>query len=359
MKRKGLSLLVFSRNDIESASRMIRDLYDAADEIVVMDCSDAAHSGQAPALEAKMNLRKLRLFRVLALGYPDPMRMYALEKCRYEWVLLLDTDERPSQGLLQDVRKIIAGTTASAFAIKRYENVAGADLGAFSTWQIRLMRNGKVTYRGLRHEQAQVKGRLMRLDGSRYYLEHRKVLTPERDWGYGKIEKVDTRLSYSLYNEKMLDYLSKTMMLEGRDLKSSLSYRLVSSFLSGYEALTLRKPDGEISDFDYFFYYLSLSLGYAIKQKDIRAICGAASAAFSQLKRMRAWKREDPDGEFFEISKEINRIGITRFLALDDEKQAEKLYAANRRKRQGIDLLISLLIWKYRQTHKVNIANHR
>jgi hypothetical protein len=149
------------------------------------------------------------------------------------------------------------------------------------------------------------------------------------------------------------------MMAEGRGLESSLSYRLVSSFLSGYEALTLRKPDSEISDFDYFFYYLSISLGYAVKQKDLRAICGVASAAFSQLRQMREWKREDPDGELFGISKEINRIGITRFLELDDEKQAERLYAANRRKRQGIDLLISLLIWKYRQTHKVNIANHR
>jgi hypothetical protein len=70
---------------------------------------------------------------------------------------------------------------------------------------------------------------------------------------------------------------------------------------------------------------------------------------------MEEWQKEGQSRLFFEISKEINKVGIIRFLELDNEKQAELIYLANKDKEQGIGLLMDLLVWKYLQTHKVNI----
>ena len=91
-----LSVLIFSRNDVEKALDLIRDIYDIADEIVIVDSStDIGHSRLLKA-RREFNFKKLRIFYIIALGYADPLRMYAIGKCNGKWVLMLDTDERIS-----------------------------------------------------------------------------------------------------------------------------------------------------------------------------------------------------------------------------------------------------------------------
>ena len=153
-----LSVLIFSRNDIKEALELIEDVYGIADDIVLVDSSDNNLHKRLLSSRAKLGLRKLRIFYTIPIGYPDPLRMYALKKCRYEWVLLLDTDERLSGRGKEDVKELISNTDASAFAIKRYEEFSGKAPGAFFTWQQRLFRKTDVRFRGIVHERPEVNG---------------------------------------------------------------------------------------------------------------------------------------------------------------------------------------------------------
>jgi hypothetical protein len=346
--RPSLTILIFSRNATANVINIAKETYGTADEIVVMDSSDSREKRML--VQKGKGLKKLKIFDVLAFGYPDPLRMYGLKKCKGEWILLLDVDELLGAALLKDIKKLISSTTASAFAIKRYEDPKGEEVGGFFTWQIRLMRREKVLYKGLRHEQPQINGEIRILEDPRYYMEHRHIPNKE-DTKYGKIEKIDTRLSYSLYNEKMLEYLSRTAINEGRRFKKTATYRIVSSFMRFYEAITFRNPEDEIGSFDYFWLYFSVTLGYAIKAKTMSGVIRTGPIALGQLKQMQAWHREADSDELFEISKIINRIGITRFLELDKEGAVRKMYLENRHKKQGIDLLMNLLKLRYERLH--------
>ena len=115
------SLLIFSRNDIDEALGLIRDMYKVSQEIVILDGSDESEHARLVKEKKRQCLDKLKIHKVVALGYPDPLRMYGLSKCSNEWVFLIDTDERISSEFKSNIREIL-GRGADAFAIKRYED---------------------------------------------------------------------------------------------------------------------------------------------------------------------------------------------------------------------------------------------
>ncbi len=102
-----LTLLIFSRNDIDNALDLIKDMYKVSDEIVVMDGSDEIQHGYLIGQKEVRKLKKVAIYRVVALGYADPLRMYGLSKCNNEWVFLIDTDERLSGSFKNDLHLII------------------------------------------------------------------------------------------------------------------------------------------------------------------------------------------------------------------------------------------------------------
>jgi len=352
LKRGKLSVLIFSRNDIAEALGLIKSLYKAADEIVVMDSSDRKQHVALIAAKKAEGLAKLKILPIFAIGYPDPLRMYALQKCSNEWVLLMDTDERLSEKLVQDLNSIISSADASAFAIRRYEEMKEGKFTDFFTWQVRLMKRDKITYRGLRHEQPIIKGSLKRLESGDYYMEHRKAPNPAREWGYNKLEKLDTRLSYRMYNANMLGFLAKMTASSEREFDRSKAKKALEALLLGYEKLTLRGQADEISNFDYFFYHFYVTLGYSIKRGDAVSALQSGVSAWGRAKQVAAWRREPDSKELFEISKLINELGVTRFLELDREATIRTIYNRYKGKSQGIDLLITLLKDKYDRGYK-------
>lgn len=101
-----LSVLIFSKNDAHKAIGLIEDIYGIADEIVLVDSSESAQRNTILNAKRRNKLGKLRVFYAVALGYPDPLRMYALSKCKNEWVLLIDTDENSPRGSNQTSRTL-------------------------------------------------------------------------------------------------------------------------------------------------------------------------------------------------------------------------------------------------------------
>jgi hypothetical protein len=279
-----LSVLIFSKNDVHKAIELIDDLYGIADEIVVVDSSESAQRNMLLNKKKSQKLEKLRVFYTIALGYPDPLRMYALSKCRNEWVLLIDTDERLSNALRSGIKGIINKTDCSAFRIKRYEGTVGAPFA----WQTRLFRKRNVEFKGLLHEQPRVDGEVCTLSSKQHYMEHRAELK-----------------KHKLYEAN--DYTDMRM------------------FDSHPSHLYIR---------DIYFFSTSLSTDYL---RSIKMLHG----------KSQEWKNRKDYQEIRQISRIINKEGIIKFLGLDREETINHLNKKYGSKRQGVTLLINLLKNKY------------
>ena len=275
-----LSVLIFSKDDVEKALGLIKDLYTISDEIIVIDSSNRKQRSRFLSEKKRLKLNKLRLFYAVALGYPDPLRMYALSKCSNEWILLIDTDERLSEGLKHDTGEIIQKTRCSAFEIKRREGS-----GNSFTWQTRLFRKSKVEFKGLLHEHAVVDGEVCKLYSKDHYMEHRTEL-----------------MKHSRMYEPR-DYMDMRMF----DAHQLLAYL----------------PD-------VYLFITSFSIDFLHSISTLRT-------------KRRQWAAREDYAEIREISKEINTIGIIKFLGLDREEVIGYLNRKYGNRKQGIGLLINLL----------------
>jgi glycosyltransferase involved in cell wall biosynthesis len=347
---KPITVLIFSRNNVAGAIELIQSVYGLAQEFVLIDSSGQKQRAELRRTISVLKLDKIRTFHAVALGYADPLRMYGLSKCSNDWVLYLDVDERVSERLKRELQKVISRPGCDAFAIKRYEE-AGDDASGFFTWQVRLFRKSKVLYKGLLHEQAEVNGKLCRIENSDFYLEHRQELrNPSSGIEYSEFEQFE-RMSYRTYNEKMLEYFIKATMPEKKTFSNNIAKHIIKGWLFLYESVTLRKQEQELGNFDYLFYYLAKSMGYSLKRG--RLYGGTIRGALEYLGKVREWKSSPNGKEFFEISQIINKEGVIHFLGLDTEKTILALNRKYSGKRQGIDLLKELLIEKYRLLHAV------
>lgn len=345
---KRLTVLLFSKNDIANAIGVVKSLYNAADEFVLIDSSDKRN--REKLAKEKKKLAKLKVFTTVALGYPDPLRMYGLSKCTGKWVLRLDTDERLSSELKAGINGIITDTGADAFAIKRYERAKKGD--KFFTWQLRLYKRSKASYKGVRHEHASIKGTVKRLEETDYYIEHHEESSIHTGRESGKLDVYEERLTYDLYNKRFMEYMAKLVRPSG-DIEETFAGKYVKSMLLLYQKLGFKKSDQEISDFDYFVFKALLDMGYAMTGRGVReSFRNMIRDRHGDMKRMREWKRAPDSKEAFEISKIINTVGVTKFLKLDEERTIKNLNKRYKDKYEGIQLLLKLLAEQYRKNQR-------
>ncbi len=342
-----------TRNNVTNAIALIESLNGIGDEFVIIEQSD--RKDKELMLNYSRKNKKVRVCSSVALGYQEPLRMYGLGRCSNEWVLHIDVDERLSEGLASGIKRLISTTIYDAFAIRRYEEVREGKRTGFFTWQIKLYKRHRVLYLGILHESPIVRGRLGRLEEGRYYTEQMGEIKGKAGAEYTKIYKFTDRLSYSAYNDRLLDYLAKLTLSKDREIRRTAAGRLVGGWLSIYELVSRRRPEQEISDLDYFVFYSIINIGYSVRMRDPWLLLCTVPNAMKNLERMRRWKSEPDSAATFEASRIINRIGIIRFLHLERDTEIARLYRKYRGKRQGIDLLIQLLKERYsKMSHQSN-----
>ncbi len=354
MDRKNvkLSAIIFSRNDVEDALKLIKDIYSTFDEIVLIDQSDRHKHVYIISQKKKNNLKKLRVFYSVALGDPAPLRMWGLGKCTGEWIMLIDTDERINKELKKSIQKIIK-TRSNGFAIKRYEHfmkngkIVNEDAGF--TWQIRLYRKNSVNYKGMTHELADIQGNVERLD-DRYFMDH-YVDYNARPREYGELNKFQFRMDYRTMNREISENIYKFLMYS----QGGIAIKLLNAIVKAYEIIGLKKEDMELSNTDYFIFYIIKNYGFAKRLNSKQNIIQIIRSTRNLVKQINIWKNESDSKEIFEISKIINSIGVIKFLGLDNDKTVKDLIKKYRNKTQGISLLISLLKNKYKEVNKGHV----
>lgn len=350
-----VSVLIFSRNDLGNLLDLIESVYTTADEIVLIDSSDWKTRQRLLREKEKGGLNKVRIFYVVPMGYPDPLRAYGLSKCRNRWVLLVDTDERISEKLREELKMIIGIDSANAFAIKRYENFVGDGKPSIFTWQIRLFRKDRVEFKGLLHEQPIVRGALEKLEDRECFMTHVRLEPPydrrnrsAGDRPYNEMEKFN-RFSYKTYRKRVLGYLYRVSSSDSRKAKERALGKAADFLLKTYQGLARKEDSQEISNLDYRIFYLLTDVGYLFKRRDIRRMLDIITMENDRWDRVKKWKAEKDSREVFSISNIINEMGIIKFLRLDKEGVIKSINRRYRKGPRGIALLLRLLKERYEE----------
>lgn len=283
----GLSLLIFSRNTTNQVLALAKDMRSVANDIVVVDSSDKTEAKKLVRAASTGRHGRLRIFHTVALGYPEPYRSYGVSKCENDWVLILDTDERLSPPLKRGLRHIADTENFDVVDIKRYENATfSGPKSSFYTWQRRLFRKGKIEFLGLIHETPKALGRVKKLTSGKEYMLHIDSLRHAQS---------------DLYNKMFLFSTESVLPLISRDI----AVWLTAEKRKGGLRFMMRK--------------INTQLDYKRRQ----------------------------DKKVMEIARKINAEGITRYLDLDQEDVIKKLNRKYGGKKDGIDLLIKLLVDKH------------
>jgi len=347
------TLLIFSRNDTKNAIDLANSLHSIANEIIIIDSSDR-EGHETLANEAKK--RGIKVYYTIPFGYVEPLRPYGVSKCKNEWVLYLDTDERLNEEFAKSINEIITNSKCDALAIKRYEEASPKGHTAFFTWQIRLFKKSKVEFKGIIHEQPTVNGRLCTL-GDAYYIEHRTDLMHHAANNYNKM-LVFEMLSYADYNAIVIDYIRKFFALDTQTLRAKLLLGFASLVLNAYELVLLKNKNQELAPRDYQWFYFLRTLAYSFRQRRL----GSLAAIWKGQKKYLAYLEDERTKlanaygltrkDLFEIAKILNRQGVIKYLGLDKPENVDMLSRKYDGKAKGIDFTIRLIVEKYKAMKK-------
>ena len=149
-----VGLLVFSRNDLDSALRLLRASKPHVDELVLLDSSDPS---VIEARRAPLEELGARVVRALPTGYIDVLRPFGASQMRSDWIFQLDTDETPRPELWAELRNL-AKAPVGGYVLPRHE----ASLGATSR-HLRLYRREGLAWPSASYGYPNVRGPVVEL----------------------------------------------------------------------------------------------------------------------------------------------------------------------------------------------------
>lgn len=156
---KKLSVVLATFNEEQNIRRCLESIKDLADEIIIVDGSSTDRTVEiAKSFKAKVTVTtNPQIFHI--------NKQKAIDKATYDWILQLDADEIPSDGLKIEIRKAISGNhNENGFWIPRKNFFLGRFLmkgGQYPDYTLRLYKNGKgkLPQKDV-HEQAEVEGEI-------------------------------------------------------------------------------------------------------------------------------------------------------------------------------------------------------
>jgi glycosyltransferase involved in cell wall biosynthesis len=143
-----LSIAIVCKNSMRtlpSVLESVRPLLEAGAELVAVD------SGSTDGTIELLESRGVRVMRSAWLGFVRTKQL-ALDHCRGEWVLSLDSDESPDPTLIASILGVArSADTAQGYRLNRKTFVAGRFLEHCwqPEWRLRLVRRGLAKWGGI------------------------------------------------------------------------------------------------------------------------------------------------------------------------------------------------------------------
>ncbi|MDO5089763.1 MAG: glycosyltransferase [Leptotrichiaceae bacterium] len=228
-----LSVGIITFNEENRIGKTLDSVKGIADEIIIVDSESSDRTVEiAEAKGAKVFVEKWK-------GY-GPQKNSVLEKCKGEWILLIDADEVISSGLKKKIGKIIEeNNETDVYKIKLRNICFGKEIkyGGWDDYVIRLWKNGKV-----------------KID-SREVHEKYEI---EKESKVGKINEIIIHYTYDTiekFLEKLNRYTTQSAVQYTKEEKKAgilkiyfkmlfrfiRMYILQLGFLDGYEGYLLAK----------------------------------------------------------------------------------------------------------------------
>ena len=324
-KTMSVALLMFNLSEPEGILRNLRSMQGVVDEIVIVDSSPPA---EHETLLRLMSPYSVRVFHVLPLGFPEPLRPFGTSKVESDYALVLDADEEPSERLKADLRKL---NTDDAYVLPRFEE----QLRSY-TFHLRLFRPTAVRYRKRSFDFPDVDGRIGHLGKSHRIVHHanyRGYLDDKsRGERYFTIENIERPFNRRYLHDAL------TLRFWGRSVSVPFAARLQD------------RPDAPLS---------SPATRGVVEMEFLRDLLmgkGLRAASFNRRYSFRKWrffvKLPDSDQSFLRaLAQDIQHSGgLFAYLGVDNPTYLEKLTGSFHWDLRGIDVYRSLL--RYRLLHQ-------
>ncbi len=168
-----LSVVIITLNEEDRLRDALESCREVADEIVVVDSFSTDRT-----LEIASQYR-CQIFKKKFTDYGS-QKNFALDKAQHEWILNLDADERISDLLNEEIKKLKQQTdiTADGFLINRKTHYLGRWIkhsGWYPDRKLRLFKKDKSRWQGRVHERLELKGKIRRLDGDILHFTYRDM----------------------------------------------------------------------------------------------------------------------------------------------------------------------------------------
>jgi (heptosyl)LPS beta-1,4-glucosyltransferase len=143
-----ISVVINTINEENNLPRALESVKDLASEVVVVD------------MESTDGTRKIaekagaKVFSHKNTNYVEPARNYAISKATGDWILILDADERISEKLVFELKKIVKESNADYFRLPRKNIIFGKWVKNSRWWpdyNIRFFKKGTVTWSEVIH----------------------------------------------------------------------------------------------------------------------------------------------------------------------------------------------------------------
>lgn len=229
-----LSVIIITKNEIDSIAACIESVY-FADEVIVVD------SGST---DGTVELCQKLGARVEVMDWPGfgPQKNRALGYAQGDWVLSLDADERISDALREEILQAMANEEATPYALPRLSTYLGRPMRHSGWWPdyvVRLFKRGSARFSDdLVHERLVFEGRTHHLKSP---LLHETYVDLE--------EIIDKFNRYSTAGAKMAQERGKDsslLLAIGKGLFAFFrTYILRAGFLDGREGFMLAVSNAE------------------------------------------------------------------------------------------------------------------
>lgn len=319
-----VGLLMFNLDDHAGTLRNVQSLYRSVDEIIVVDSSSP---DKYEVLAGLCRGYPVRIYRILPMGFAEPLRPFGISKVESDYVLVLDADEEATEPLRSDLRNL---TDCDAYVVPRFEE----QLRSY-TYHLRLFRRRSVRFRGRSFEFPDVTGRIGWLGKSHrinHHVDYKSYFTSKsRAERYFTIENVERPFTWR--------YLRDSLEIRMR-------YRALSSPVISWMQPNL---DAMLSTPMVRWTIEVECLRDLVLGKGLKAASFNRRYSLGKLRFLHSLPKSERD-HLLALARDVQASGgLFEYLGLGDPSYLEKLTASFRWDLPGIEVYRRLL--DYRFTH--------
>lgn len=164
-----ISAVIIAKNEQNLIGDALESL-SFCDEIIVID------NGSKDETKKIAEAKKAKAYKILSNDFSE-LRNFGLEKVSFDWILYLDADERISDELRENIKKVLKDNTEfSAFRLKRKNYYFGKNEWPYVEKLERFFKKEKLKeWKGKLHESAVIDGKVGELEGYILHFTHRDL----------------------------------------------------------------------------------------------------------------------------------------------------------------------------------------